>query len=123
MALPPPLAAAMVASGVVAVASILLFYTAYFRGSSRELRRARLFLKYGRFEKSFVVVAFMAIAATVMALAALAVAPDAVSDIPDIPLLLTIQVPLCLGYIYSYYVGRGKEPPLLALWRKRKMGL
>lgn len=120
MALPPLLAGALVASGVVTIASILLFYAAYFRGTTLELRRARLFLKFRQFEGSFVIVAYLAVAATLVAMVALAVAPESVSDLPDVPLLLTIQVPLCLGYVYSYYVGRGKEPPLMAyLWKRR----
>ncbi|MEM3086199.1 MAG: hypothetical protein QXO51_07230 [Halobacteria archaeon] len=121
MALPPALVGALLLSGAAAVASILLFYAAYYRNSTLELRKARLFLRYRCFETSFVIVAFMALGATLLLLATLAVAPEAIDDLPDVPILLVIIVPLCAGYVYSYYVGRGKEPPLLAYLRKRRL--
>lgn len=123
MSLPPALSIALAASGAVAFASILLFYAAYFRNTTLGLRKARLFLKYGRFEKNFVVVAVLAVAATVLLLATLAVAPELIDDVPDVPFLVAIILPLCMGYIYAYFVGRGKEPPVdrfLRMLRERR---
>ncbi len=115
MALPLPLAAALAASGAMAVASIFLFYMAHFRNATIELRKARLFLRYARFEGILVAVVFMVVGTTLLLLGTLAVAPDVISDIPDVPMMLVVTIPVSMGHIYAYYVGRGKEPPLLKL--------
>lgn len=117
MALPPLLAGFMAATGLAASASILLYYSAHW-AVPLELRKARFFLGFRRYERSYIAIGFMMVAVMVVVAAALWVAPDSVSDVPDALFIIVLVVPLVLGTLYSYFAGKGREPPFMALLRR-----
>lgn len=120
MALPPLLAGLMAVTGLAASASILLYYSAHW-AVPLELRKARFFLGFRRYERSYIAIGFLMAAVMFIVAAALWAAPDSVSDVPDALFIIVLVVPLVLGTFYSYFAGKGRQLPLMGYLRKRKL--
>ncbi len=116
MALPPLLAGLMAATGLAASASILLYYSAHW-AVPLELRKARIFLGFRRYERSYIAIGFLMVAVMLLVAAALWAAPDSVSDVPDALFIIVLVVPLVLGTFYSYFAGKGMQPPMAKFLR------